>query len=124
MKEISRRQAAIGQHNPVTNTTTIVETQTIVVVQDYKGQEIALSFDHDPTDDELIAQLPSEPKRRNIKPTNVADRVDAGAELAARYLALRQLTDLPDFTTLFTAGERTRITQGRDLALADIKAYI
>lgn len=124
MKELSRRTAAYGEHNPETNETTVVQTVTTVEILDDLGNIVRTRFDHDPTDDEIIAALPPKPALRNVRPSNVADRIDAGAQLAARYLALRQLTDLPDFTTLFTAQERNRITNGRDQALADVKGFI
>ena len=79
-------------------------------------------FDHDPSHDEIVALLPAAPSR--LRPSTLAQRVEDVAELARQWNALndaaaRAATD-PDFT----ATERTRLNNARDLAKAALKAYI
>lgn len=79
------------------------------------------NFDHDPTDDEVFALI-SKPIR--VRPTSLADRVEAAAELAAVWNALRLAAAEAATDAAFTAAERTRLNGARDLARAALKAYV
>lgn len=121
MKELSRRimQRAIlvnGVEQPA-------PSATIVLLELPNGERQEVTFDHDPTDDELLTLAP-EPQPRRIRASNAAERVEGLAELSARYISLRQMTELADFATLFTLQERNRITNARDFVLTQIKAYV
>lgn len=121
MKEISRR--VIKRGILVNNVEQPLPDVFEVVVQDDIGNPQTLVFNSNPTDADILAQVPPI-VRRPVRSANASERMDAGAELAQRYLAFRQLTDLADFTTLFSAQERARITGARDSTLAEIKAFI
>lgn len=95
-----------------------VEVQQFTVdVIDPAGQRTQLTFDHNPSDDELAAALP-EPQP--IKPTSLADRVAAVAELCISYNALRAASA----DTAFTAQERTRLGNAADLVAQRIKGLV
>jgi hypothetical protein len=92
-----------------------------VRIVDHAGSVSELAYDHNPTDDEIYASVP--PALR-VKPTALADRIDVITEIAHQYLVARQLTELSDYTTLFTLQERNRIATGRDTLLAELKSLI
>lgn len=89
------------------------EQHTLAVLSD--GRELELEFDHDPTDDEILAALPP---KTPLRPSTLAERVEAVAELAqAREALLAAAAD----TVAFTAQERTKLTTGAGLVANRIK---
>ena len=86
-------------------------------IVDVEGLREPLVFTSDPTDDEIIARLPAEAR---LKGSNLADRVEAVAELAVYYNALRAASA----DTAFTAQERTRLGNAADLVAQRIRGLV
>lgn len=78
-------------------------------------------FDHDPTDDEIAAVAPV-PVR--LRPTTIAQRVEAAADLSRNWNALNDAASRAATDPDFTAQERTRLNNLRDLAKAALKGYV
>lgn len=122
IRKIATRQDTVqgftGRFSDGSDWQAIQLTTFIVDVIDAAGQRTQLQFDHNPTDDELVAALPPP---QPIRPSALADRVEAVAELAIAYNALR--TAAGD-TTAFAAQERTRLNAAADLVAQRIKALV
>lgn len=81
-----------------------------------------LLFDHDPTDDEILAQLAPAPAR--LRGTNLADRIEDLAELCSAWQALDFAATTAAGDAAFTAQERNRLAAARDALRARVKAYV
>lgn len=79
------------------------------------------TFDHAPTDDEIASRLTLDTR---IRPTTLAQRVEDVAELCRQWNALVDAAARAATDPAFTAQERTRLTNLRDLAKAALKAYV
>lgn len=111
------RESFTGRFSDGSDRQVVQVTKYTIDLIDPAGQRTRLEFDHNPTDDELAAALP-EPQP--IKPTSLADRVAAVAELCVSYNALRAA----GADTTFTAQERTRLNAGADLVAQRIKGLV
>lgn len=114
---VEERIRRIGQFSDGSDAMDIRETRFIVTVAHALGLD-DFEFDHDPTDDEVWAAIPNPPA---VRPSNLAERVEAVAELATAWQAL---TAAAGDAEAFTVQERARLTQGRDLVRDRIKALL
>lgn len=99
----------------------------LTTVVDDGGSHHHLTFDHNPSDDEILRQFPSKATTR-LRPSNLAERIEDLAELASAWQALsfafdRANTGGADAAT-FTAQERSRLAAARDAVRDRIKAYV
>jgi len=126
MEIIERRsyQTAIDDGGIVT----ITGQRFLIKTRDKFGVEHQADFDHDPTDDEILAHISVPEVVTRLRPSALQQRVEGLAELAQAWQALsfafdRANTGGADAAT-FTALERSRLAAARDAIRDRIKNYI